>query len=265
MKKIKLIAVATFALLLGSCSVPKIGYFQDVQSGQLHTLTSPNYVKVQPGDKLSILVSSKNPELAYLYNLPVVGRYQPTTSGRSLNSSSVATYTVSHDGSIQFPVLGKLTIQGMTRSEVAEYIQGILVNGNHLKDATVTVDFLDMHFSVMGEVSRPGRFIIDHDKVTLLDALSQAGDLTINGVRDNVLVMREEDGVQTSYRVDLTNAEQLYSSPAFYLKQNDIIYVEPNAKRARQSTATGNTFQNPSVWISLASLAVSVTLLIKRL
>ena len=116
----------------------------------------------------------------------------------------------------------------------------------------------------MGEVKSPGRFIIDHDKVTLLDALSQAGDLTINGLRNNVLVMRDEDGKETAYRVDLTNAESLYGSPAFYLKQNDIIYVEPNAKRARESTGTGNAFQNPSLWISLASLLTTITVLIVK-
>lgn len=265
MKTINFFAFLTaIVLLLGACSTPKLGYFQDIQSGQLHNLNAPVLVKIQPGDKLSILVSSKTPELAYLYNLPVVGHYQSSTSGRSLQTSTVASYTVAQDGSIEFPVIGKLNIAGKTRSEVAEYIRGILIGGDHLKDATVTVDFLDMYFSVMGEVKTPGRFIIDHDKVTLLDALSQAGDLTINGVRNNVLVMREENGVKTAYRVDLTNADQLYSSPAFYLKQNDIVYVEPNAKRARESTGTGNAFQNPSLWISLASLLTTITVLIVK-
>ena len=245
MKTLKLLTAVAATMLLSACSTPKLGYFQDVQSGQLHQLhqlQTPKYVKVQPGDKLSILVSSKTPELAYLYNLPVVGRYNSSTSNRSLNTSSVAHYT----------------------SEVGDYIRNLLVSGNHLKDAVVTVDFLDMYFSVMGEVKSPGRFIIDHDKVTLLDALSQAGDLTINGLRNNVLVMRDEDGKETAYRVDLTNAESLYGSPAFYLKQNDIIYVEPNAKRARESTGTGNAFQNPSLWISLASLLTTITVLIVK-
>ncbi len=264
MKTLKLLTAVAATMLLSACSTPKLGYFQDVQSGQLHQLQTPKYVKVQPGDKLSILVSSKTPELAYLYNLPVVGRYNSSTSNRGLNTSSVAHYTVAPDGSIEFPVLGKLIIAGKSRSEVGDYIRNLLVSGNHLKDAVVTVDFLDMYFSVMGEVKSPGRFIIDHDKVTLLDALSQAGDLTINGLRNNVLVMRDEDGKETAYRVDLTNAESLYGSPAFYLKQNDIIYVEPNAKRARESTGTGNAFLSPSLWISLASLLTTITVLIVK-
>ncbi len=264
MKTSKLFIAAAAALLLSACSTPKLGYFQDVQSGQLHQLQRPTYVKIQPGDKLSILVSSKNPELAYLYNLPVVGHYQSSTSGKGLTTSTVTNYTVDAEGNIQFPVLGKMHIGGMTRNEIAEYVRTQLVNGDHLKDATVTVDFLDMYFGVMGEVKTPGRFIIDHDNITLLDALTRAGDLTINGVRNNVLVMRTENGQETAYRVDLTNADNLYSSPAFYVKQNDIIYVEPNAKRARESTGTGNAFQNPSLWISLASLLTTITVLIVK-
>lgn len=264
MRTNKLLIAAAAAMLLSACSAPKLGYFQDVQSGQLNQLQAPNLLKIQSGDKLSILVSSKNPELAYLYNLPVVGRYNTSTSNHGLSTSTVAHYTVAGDGSIQFPVLGKLFIAGKTRSEVAEYVRELLVSGDHLKDATVTVDFLDMYFSVMGEVKSPGRFIIDHDKVTLLDALSQAGDLTINGLRKNVLVMREEGGKQTAYRVDLTNSDNLYSSPAFYLKQNDIVYVEPNAKRARESTGTGNAFLSPSLWLSLASFLASITVLIVK-
>ena len=131
-----------------------------------------------------------------------------------------------------------------------------------IKDPVVTVDFLDMYFSVTGEVSKPGRFIINHDKTTLFDALSQAGDITIFGKRDNVLVLREEDGQQKAYRIDLRNSQELYTSPAFYVQQNDMIYVEPNAKRARESQASGNSWLQPSLWISLASFAVSLAVLI---
>lgn len=263
MKKIKSLLVAgIIALAVTSCEAPKLGYFQDVQSGEIEQLSVPQMVRLQPGDKLSILVSSKNPELAYLFNLPVVGHYQSSTSGRGLTTSTVSHYTVDADGTIDFPVLGRLSVMGLTRSEVSALVKNKLLLSDMIKDPVVTVDFLDMYFSVTGEVAKPGRFIINHDKTTLFDALSQAGDITIFGKRDNVLIMREENGLQKAYRIDLRNAQELYSSPAFYIQQNDMIYVEPNAKRARESQASGNSWLQPSLWISLASFAVSLAVLI---
>ncbi len=263
-RNVKLIAAILVAMLVTSCGSPKLGYFQDVQSGAVEQLPPPKVVKVQAGDKLSIFVSSKNPELAYLFNLPVVGHYQSATSGKGLSTSTVSHYTVDESGNIDFPVLGKLHIAGLSRSEVASTVKSKLLTGDLIKDPIVTVDFLDMYYEVMGEVNKPGRFIIDHDKVTILDALSQAGDMTIYGNR-NILVMREEDGQQTAYRIDLRDHKSLYSSPAFYLKQNDMIYVEPNEKKARESTAVGNDLLRPSMWISIASFATSLILLIKNL
>ena len=263
MKKIKNLLVAgIIALAVTSCEAPKLGYFQDVQSGEIEQLSVPQMVRLQPGDKLSILVSSKNPELAYLFNLPVVGHYQSSTSGRGLTTSTVSHYTVDADGTIDFPVLGRLSVMGLTRSEVSALVKNKLLLSDMIKDPVVTVDFLDMYFSVTGEVAKPGRFIINHDKTTLFDALSQAGDITIFGKRDNVLIMREENGQQKAYRIDLRHAQELYSSPAFYIQQNDMIYVEPNAKRARESQASGNSWLQPSLWISLASFAVSLAVLI---
>lgn len=250
------------AIIVSSCDAPKLGYFQDVQSGQVQQLSAPKLVTVEPGDKLSILVGSKDPGLAYLFNLQIVGRYKTSQSDANLSTTQVASYTVDETGCIDFPVLGKLNISGKTRSEVASYIKHELISRQMLKDPIVTVDFLDLFFSVMGEVNAPGRFLMDHDKTTLIDALSRAGDLTINGKRDNVLVMREEDGKQMAYRVDLTNIQSLFNSPVYYLKQGDMIYVEPNEKKAREATAAGNAFLQPTLWISLASLLTSVSVLI---
>lgn len=263
MKSNSIIYVAIVMLLtFASCQVPKLGYFQDVKSGQSQPLQQTHGVTIQPGDKLSILVSSKNPGLAYLFNLQIVGHYKTSQSDASLQTSQVASYTLDENGEIDFPVLGKLKIEGMTRSEVASFIKNKLVEGELLKDAVVTVDFLDLYFTVMGEVNKPGRFLMDHDKTTLIDALSRASDLTINGRRDNVLVMREIDGKQEAYRVDLTNLQSIYNSPVYYLRQGDMIYVEPNEKKARESTASGNSFSQPSLWISLASLLTTISVLI---
>ena len=262
MKFRNLLILVCMAVIVSSCDAPKLGYFQDVQSGQVQQLSAPKLVTVEPGDKLSILVGSKDPGLAYLFNLQIVGRYKTSQSDANLSTTQVASYTVDETGCIDFPVLGKLNISGKTRSEVASYIKHELISRQMLKDPIVTVDFLDLFFSVMGEVNAPGRFLMDHDKTTLIDALSRAGDLTINGKRDNVLVMREEDGKQMAYRVDLTNIQSLFNSPVYYLKQGDMIYVEPNEKKAREATAAGNAFLQPTLWISLASLLTSVSVLI---
>ena len=262
-KNLKLCLFALCALVMSSCSAPKLGYFQNVESGSVEQLPPLQTMRAQAGDKLSIIVSSKNPELAYLFNLPVVGRYRPTQSGTGLSTSTVTHYTVDEHGNIDFPVLGPLHIAGLTRSEVQTLVKNKLLTSDMIKDPIVTVDFLDMYYEVMGEVKRPGRFLIDHDKVTLLDALSQAGDLTIYGNRE-VLVMREEDGKQMAYRIDLRDQKSLYSSPAFYLKQNDVLYVEPNSKKARESTSIGNDLLRPSMWISIASFTTTIILLVKN-
>ena len=254
--------IGIISLIMASCQTPKLGYFQDVQSGEVQQLQAPKLVTVEPGDKLSILVGSKDPGLAYLFNLQIVGRYTTSKSDANLSASQVASYTVDENGEIDFPVMGKLMLKGKTRSEVASYIKNELISRSLLKDPVVTVDFLDMTYSVLGEVNGPGRFLMDHDKTTLIDALSRAGDLTINGKRDNVLVMREENGKEMAYRIDLTNINSLYSSPVYYLKQGDMIYVEPNDKKARESTATGNAVLQPSLWISIASLVTSISVLI---
>ena len=120
---------------------------------------------------------------------------------------------------------------------------------------------MNLTISVLGEVGKPGRYNIDRDKITLLEAISMAGDLTIYGKRDNVYVMRNEGGKQTSYQVNLLSAQDVYSSPAYYLQQNDVIYVEPNSVRARQSTVNGNNVRSTSFWISLASLLTTITVL----
>ena len=254
--------ISLLALLMASCQAPRLGYFQDVQSGQVQQLQPPKLVTVQPGDKVSILVGSKDPGLAYLFNLNIVGRYRTSQSEANLTTNQVASYTVDEMGEIDFPVMGKLMIKGMTRREVSDYIKNQLISRSLLKDPVVTVDFLDMTYSVLGEVNSPGRFLMDHDKTTLIDALSRAGDLSIMGRRDNVLVMREENGQEKAYRIDLTNLESLYASPVYYLKQGDLVYVEPNEKKARESTAAGNAFLQPTLWISLASLLTSVAVLI---
>lgn len=262
MKLKNYLLAAAAALMLSACQTPQIGYFQNMPDGEITQLQAPRIITAQQGDKLSILVSSKNPELAYLFNLPIVGHYSASSSDVQLNTSQITSYTVDENGNIDFPVLGSLHVEGMTRSEIVKYIRGMLVEKNLIKDPTVTVSFLDLTYSVLGEVKEPGRFNIDHDKVTLIDALSRAGDLTIYGKRQSVLLTREENGKLMSYRIDLTDPQKLYNSPAYYLRQNDMIYVEPNDTRAREATVNGNNIRSTSFWISIASLLTSIAVLV---
>ena len=150
------------------------------------------------------------------------------------------------------------------RHKIASYIKEELVSKNLVKDPVVTVEFMNLTVSVLGEVANPGRFNIDKDKLTLLDALSMAGDLTVYGKRENVLVQREENGKQTLYQVNLNSGYDLYASPVYYLQQNDIVYVEPNSMKARQATVNGNNVRSASFWMSLASLLTTITVLIVK-
>lgn len=259
----------TGMLAFNSCSSSKeVVYFQDLRPGESEIkLPEVQPITVRPEDKISIIVNSRDQELTNLFNLPYVTKRlgQPALKNGisgSTNDQGVSGYTVDAEGNIDFPVLGKVHVEGMQRGEIAETIKNELVNKNLVKDPVVTVEFMNLSVSVMGEVNNPGRFSIDRDRITILDALSLAGDLTIYGNRSKVLVLREENGIQRTYGIDLTSGEYVYTSPAYYLQQNDLVYVEPNAVRARQSTVNGNNVRSTSFWISLASLLTSIGILI---
>ncbi len=258
----KILSLLLITIMLSACSAPKqILYFQDLQSGENEKeIVSSWDIRVRPNDKVSILVNSKDPLLMDLFNLPIVSRQIGTSSGNN-NAQGISGYTVNKDGNIDFPVLGSIHIEGMTREEIASYIKQELKSKNLVKDPVVTVEFMNLTISVMGEVAKPGQYNINKDNVTILDALSMAGDLTIYGKREKVLVMREVNGKQRTYNVNLCSAEQVYSSPVYYLQQNDVIYVEPNDTRTRQSTVNGNNIRSTSFWISLASLITSISLI----
>lgn len=254
-------------MFLSSCGSSKqVVYFQDLKPGKSEVrLPEVQAITVQPEDKISIIVNSRDPQLTDLFNLPYVTRQlgqSLRTNYSTTTNSGISGYTVDANGEIDFPVLGKIYVMGKKREEIASYIKNELIRENLVKDPVVTVEFMNLCISVLGEVNTPGRFSIDRDRLTVLDALSMAGDLTIYGNRNKVMVLRQEDGVQRVYGIDLTSGEHVYTSPAYYLQQNDVVYVEPNAVKARQSTVNGNNVRSTSFWISLASLLTSVAILI---
>ena len=259
--KNKLFAALTVAAaVLSSCSTPKnVIYFQDTTDKEISTNVQPVQIRLRPEDKISIIVNCPTVELMNQFNLPYVTRYIGSqTETYNATNTGLSGYIIDSDGNIDFPVLGKLHVAGLTRPEVASLVKEELRRRNLVKDPVVTVDYMNLYVSIMGEVARPGRYAISRDHFTVLDALAMAGDLTINGRRENIRIIREERGVQKTYLLDLRSAEDLSKSPAFYLCQNDIIYVEPNAMRTRQSTVNGNTVVSSSFWISIASLAATI-------
>ena len=215
MKKNSLLLLSAVLLLVG-CSTPKnVAYFQDAENIRGMALQWEQPLRLRTNDKINIIVNSADPLLMQQFNL-----YANTTSNRSLgttvvpqmsagnaNSSNglILAYTVDEQGDIEFPVLGKVSVLGMTRKEVASHIHDRLIARELVKDPIVTVEYVNLSVKVLGEVNRPGHIDILRDNYTILDAIADAGDLTINGQRKNVMVMREVDGADETYIINLCN------------------------------------------------------------
>lgn len=267
-----LIPFIAVLLLLASCATnKKITYFQDiaVATDTTGAMRMAPDIMLRPDDKISIIVNTRDPELTTLFNLPYTARVLGQTN-EVINNTNQGTsgYIVKGDGTIDFPVLGSISVAGKTRDEVSAYIKNQLISQNLVNDPVVTVEFMNLQFSVMGEVKSPGSYKITRDRVTLLEALSEAGDMTINGKRENVLVIRPDStGKLYAYQVDMRSFENVVNSPIYYIHQNDYIYVEPNRKKANESTVNANTVSSASFWISvtslLASLATTISVLLK--
>lgn len=265
MKKNVFYSIALVALLFSSCATPNVSYFNDMNHGQIEEAVRELDILLLPDDKVSIVVKSKDALLSDLFNLPIIAHRVGYTQASSMSSSQqMSVYTVDRNGEIDFPVLGKIHAAGMRRDKLADKIKEDLIAKNLVKDPVVTIEYANLGFNVLGEVNRPGRYSFDRDHLTILDAISMAGDLSIQGRRYNVLVMRQTGDLRTTYRVNLQNGKELLQSPAFYLQQNDVVYVEPNAYRSRQTTVNGNNVLSASFWISVASLLTSIAVLIVK-
>ena len=244
-----------------SCKSPKeIAYFQDTTAGMITQIPGKHPITVKAEDKISIVVNSKDEQLTNLFNLLEASRKVGSNSNSS--QGEVLGYTVNSNGCIDFPVLGEIKVEGLTREEIAKCIKDKLITKNLVKDPIVTVDFMNLSVSVLGEVKTPGKYYLDKDCMTLLDVISLAGDLTIYGKRDNIKVLRNENGEQKVYVVNLCSNNDVMSSPAYYLQQNDIVYVEPNKVKAGQSTVNDNNLRSISFWMSIGSFLMTLGVLI---
>lgn len=258
---IKLLCLVAI-ILQSSCNVQKkIVYFQDAEQNEIIKMAEDYEVRIKPNDRLKILVSSKNPELAAPFNayasynsLAASDRtYTSSTSG----DMSIQTRTVLPDGTLEMPLIGMVECKGKTRAELATEIASLIRKGNYIPDPSVNVQFADMKITVMGEVERPGQYDIMRDDVTLLEALAMAGDMTIYGERDQVAVIRKIDGKSVITYLDIRSKEAI-SSPFFQMQPNDVIYVKPNRYKAANSEIN----QNRNFWISMVSTLVSVATLV---
>lgn len=259
--KLVLSGVLGIALLSAtSCGTPKnVAYFQDLNNNPDTVITLQNRViTVKPTDKIYIGVKCKDPQISQLFNLT-----GGTSSGATNMSQDAYYYTVDSKGDIDFPVVGKIQVAGLTREEIAEKVKKSLVDASLVKDPTITVSLSNLHYSMMGEVAKPGQYAIEEEKVTILDAISKAGDLTIQGKRNDVMVLRQENGHQKIYKINLCSGRDIFSSPAYYLQQNDVVYVTPNDTKKRSSTLNGNTVQSTGFWISISSLIVTILTFLK--
>lgn len=256
--------------LATSCAVPaNLVYFQDTPTETSLKAVEAEPIRLKPMDQFSVVVNSRDPQLAAMFNLPYytkrLGDAGSMSSGAgNVNSANaqMSGYTVDSQGNIDFPVLGPIHVAGLTREEAEIVIKEELIESGQIKDPVVIIEFMNLGFSVLGEVTRPGRYRIDRDRFTLFDALGLAGDLTINGERENVTLVRHDGKEDVLYRLNLLDIEELYASPAFYVQQGDMIYVTPNEKRRRESTVNGNNIRSTSFWISIGSLASSITTLL---
>ena len=261
LKRLKLFIIATLLVLsLGACnSLKRTTYLGDATNESLIAMSGNGQIRIKPFDRLTVVVTSKNPELAAPFNA--------TTSYGSLSSNpmgvsstngelSLQVRTVDANGELYIPIIGNVSCVGKTRSELADEIARKIIDGGYVSDAHVNIQFVDMKIYVLGEVARPGQFDIKRDHINLFEALAMAGDMTIYGNRSNVSVIRKVDGKDEKvvYQLNLLSADAL-NSPAFNLQQGDVVYVRPNKYKA----ATSEINQNRSFWISLASIALTAT------
>jgi len=233
---------------------------QDALNKTTDTVEVYKGIVVQPKDILSIVVTCKDPELVIWLNLPSHSYQSGSTTSSSSNSQRMLGYLVDMEGCIDFPLLGRLDVGGLTREQVTKMIRKKIIENGLILDPIVVTEFMNFKISVMGEVRNPGTFNLQDDKITILEAIGRAGDLTIQGKRDDVLVVRrDQNDVIKYYRADLRSTEIIHS-PVFYLQQNDVVYVSPNNAAAGRYRINEN--RSLGVWISVANFLTTLAILL---
>ena len=253
--KIKSSLVILFVLLTFSCATKKdVIYFQDNNNYETVNVI-PSESTIQPNDILKITVGALIPEAALPYNKVNTSNIQ----NANLDVMKLDGYVVSKINTIDFPILGQIDVSNKTPQQLAKSIQNILEKEGHLKNPTVEVRLLNAKFTVLGEVKKPGTYNFTETSITVFQALGIAGDLTINGQREDILLIREIDGKRTISHIDLTTTKW-FDSDSYYIKPNDVLVINPNIKQVKSSGMIGDT----STILGVASLVISITILLTK-
>lgn len=276
-KNIKFLTLfVLMAAVLGSfsscMSTKKIVYMQgaDTLYAVPQEIMQAFELEIQPDDELAISLTSKNPKSIAPFNNNTLigsgggGNLSGSTSATANTNSGVSYFLVDKMGNIEFPIFGTINTKGKTCKQLAKELQDRFVSEAEIPDAVVNVKIMSFKVTVLGDVKNPGTQTFTGERLTLLEALGRAGDMNSSGKRNNVLVVREENGQRTTYSIDLRDTEQVFQSPAYYLQQNDVVYVQPN-KSVRVKGSTGYTlFQIGATAVSMLVSVVSLILAITR-
>ena len=254
MKKIHILIGLFFTVFMavGCASYKDIVYFQDIDNAVLDPISSKFEAVIKKDDRLTIVVSGPDKSVTAPYNL-TLSETGPTGGYSANPEQTTLSYLVDVNGNIEFPILGTIHVEGMTRSELVRYLTREI--GKDVQNPIVYVSFRNYKITVLGEVRSPGTFTIESEKINLLQALGKAGDLNLTAERSGILLIREENGEQRHYKIDLRDSH-LLDSPYFYLQQNDIIVVPPSPRRVRSATAA------PALWSTVfSSITTSIAII----
>lgn len=256
----KTIPLFVVVLLLFSCaSRNDVVYYQNIAAIEKADIAANYEIKIQPDDLLSIIVSAEDDEIAAPFNLRSVGLQNSQRLDAPNGQQTLQLYLVNSKGVIEFPILGSLKVSGFSRSELLKILRDKI--SAYIKNPIINLRIANFKVAVQGEVLAPGVYPVNSERITLIEALSMAKDLTIYGKRDNILIIREIDGVKTYNRVDITQADFI-NSPFYYLAQNDVVYVEPNKTKINNSKIGADTsliISAVSILITLITLTISIT------
>lgn len=259
MKYFFLVKRTTFFLMVlffFSCKPAKeVVYYQNIDGFSSTEKANSYEIKIQPDDLLMIIVSADDFESALPFNLTTISVPSSISTVAFRGQETLQSYLVDASGAIDFPVLGKLEVGGLSRTELVQLLKVKI--SKYIKNPIINIRLMNFKVSVQGEVTTPGTFSVNSDRLTLIEAISMARDLTIYGKRENILIIRDINGVKSYNRVDITKADFI-NSPFYYLAQNDVVYVEPNKVRINGAAVGSNT----AVIISVTSLFITLITLI---
>lgn len=269
-----LFLIISALFMLASCHTSQdLAYISDAQRDSAQAILTTYNTTIHPGDQLYIYVYSQNPEAAMSFNQETHAYtvemsqaanrdtnrriVQIAETSKQKNAYQVPGYLVDQDGTIIFPILGKMVVAGLTQDSLSNKIQQMLIQGGYLLDPVVTVTPMNFRVSVVGEVNWPHEIHVTGDRLTLLEAIAMCGDITMYGQRENITVMRDVNGVSTPINVDITN-KSLFDSQVYYLQTNDIVYVEPNKLKKRKATRNEMWPRYVTFWVSVASAVANI-------